>query len=94
MMAKYGIHSDAFYALQDHAYRLVEQGNGILPAEVSGFYFQGWVNFREANTESIYMEALENVKKWIRQAIPTSSGQTKYHYQYLQNLIKLAESNK
>lgn len=94
MMSKYGIHSDDFYALQTHACKLIERGEGILPAEVSGFFFQDWVNFRESNTESIYVGALENVKNWLKQALPLSSGQTKSHYQYLLNLIRLAESDK
>lgn len=94
MMSKYGIHSDDFYALQAHACNLIERGEGILSAEVSGFFFQDWVNFRESNTESIYVGALENVKNWLRQALPLSSGQTKSHYQYLLNLIRLAESDK
>ena len=94
MMSKYGIHSDDFRALQTYACELVERGEGILPAEVSGFFFQDWVNFRESNTESIYVGALENVKRWLKESLPLSSGQTKFHYQYLLNLIRLAESNK
>lgn len=92
---KLGIHSGSFYDLQEYARQFIGNEDCIAPPEeVSGFYFQNWVNFKEANTASIYFGMLEQTTSWMKQAMASADSSTKAHYQYLLNFIDKVSKEK